>query len=268
VDEAAQALERAVGMGLGSKMFDWQGVVLLAFARFQQGDARGLQRCGDVIGAALSQAPASRRLQRLGRVVTALRPMLHRDFDDVRETLSAAGAEIDAPDFDIEAACNLATLLALLAARDVRVDGSADWIDRIALRHTGSRILTELLACAARAHPPFVERIQAAHAQVGRMAEAALAHALLGHPTQAVKQLLADAEATLSHRLLETARLTVQRHREQVKGADGLEVAIHELRQRMAPLRSPLVESNGRKPGALVLRRSNLGASDLPAAGA
>ena len=267
VDEAAKALERAVGMGVGSKLFDWQSAVLLAFARFQQGDTRGLQRCSDEIDAASARVPSSRRLQRLSQVVTALLLMLHQRVGDVREQLRAASLEIDEPDFDIEAACNLTTLLALLAGRELRIEEAEQWIERIALRHTGSRILTELLARAARAHSPFAERIQAGHAQVGRMAEEALAHALRGQATQAVRQLLADAESTLSFKLLETARMTLLRHRDRVADADGLEAAIGELRQRMAPLRSPLVESNGRKPGALVLRRSRSAAADLPADG-
>lgn len=266
-DEAAKVLERAVGMGAGSKLFDWQGAVLLAFARFQQGDARGLQRCSDEIDAASSRVPSSRRLQRLSQVVTALLLMLHQQVSDSLARVRALSGELDEPDFDIEAACNLTTLLSLLAASDSGIDESEDWIDRIALRHTGSRILAELLARAAQAHPPFAARIQAGHAKVGRMAEAALAHALRGQATQAVRQLLADAEATLSHKLLETARMALQRHRDRVEDADALEAAVDELRERMAPLRSPLVESNGRKPGALVLRRSSVGTSDLPANG-
>jgi CheY-like chemotaxis protein len=268
LDEAAKALERALGMGIGSKMFDWQSAVLLAFVRFDQGDARGLQRCCDEIDAAAARVRSSRRLQRLSQVVTALLLMLQRRTGDSLECLRALSDEVDAPDFDIEAACNLTTLLALLAAHDSAIDGAEDWIDRIALRHTGSRILTELLARAARAHPPFAERIQAGHVKVGRLAEDALAHALRGQATQAVRQLLADAESTLSYKLLETARMTLQRHRDRVTDADELDAAIVDLRQRMAPLRSPLVESNGRKPGALVLRRTSGRAPHLAAGGA
>jgi CheY-like chemotaxis protein len=256
LDDAGRSLERALAIGIGSKLFDWQTAVLLGFARFQQADAHTLQRCSDELERALARAPRSRRLQRFAHVTGALLLIRHRRTAEALERVRAVAAEVDAQDFDIEATGNLVTLLALLAQAGVAVDEAERWLDRMALRHTGSRMLTELLVRAAQPHPPHAERIQAGHAQVGRRAEVALAHALAGAPAQAVAQLLADAEATLSFKLLETARMTLQRYRPQVADAPAFDAAIEVLRKRMAPQRSPLVETNGRKPGALVLRRS------------
>lgn len=262
LDEAGRSLERALTIGVDSKMFDWQTAVLLGFTRFQQADAHTLQRCGDALERALARAPQSRRLRRFAHMTDALLLILHRRNAEALARVRAVASEIDAQDFDIEATGNLVTLLALLAQAGVAVEDAEPWLDRMAHRHTGSRMLTELLVRAAQSHPPYAERIQAGHAQVGRLAESALAHALAGTPAQAVAQLLADAEATLSFKLLETARMTLQRYRPQVAEAPAFDAAIEKLRKRMAPQRSPLVETNGRKPGALVLRRSRAAADD------
>jgi len=256
LDEAARSLERAVAIGAGSKMFDWQGALLLAFARFHQQDGRALQRCSDELAAALARAPGSVRLQRFVQVAQTLLAMQNKRVADALARLRELGRELDAPDFDIEAASNFTTLVALLTAAELELPEAEGWIDRIARRHTGSRILTELLARAAMQHPPFVERIQAGHAHVGRLAEAALAHALAGRPARAVRELLDAAAQTLSFKLLESARLTLARHRARIDEAAALDAEIEALKPRMAPQRAPMVESNGRKPGALVLRRT------------
>jgi CheY-like chemotaxis protein len=268
LDEASQSLERALAIGVGSKMFDWQTAVLLTFARFQQSDGRGVQRCCDELKHALARAPQSPRLQRFSRVADTLLLLMHKRVAEAMAHIGELAAEIDAPGFDIEAAGNLTTVLALLASAGLQTDEAQAWIDRIALRHTGSRILTELLARTTQLHAPYADIVHGAHARVGRMAEAALAHALRGQPALAVRQLLDDARSTLSHKLLETARMVLQRHRQRIDGPAAFEAEIDELRKRMAPPRSPLVETNGRKPGALVLRRTapEIGAAPAPEA--
>ena len=151
------------------------------------------------------------------------------------------------------------TLLSMLAHTGMRIDGAEQWVDRVALRQTGSKILTELLVRAAMTHPPFTERIQAAHAQIGRLAEEAMGFALKGDPSKAVGQLIAAAGSTLNAKLLDTARATLQRYRSRIDDPAGFGRAMDELRKRIAPQRSPLVETNGRKAGALVLRRPSTG---------
>jgi tetratricopeptide (TPR) repeat protein len=268
-DEAARSFERAISIGVNSKLFDWQSALLLGFVRFQQRDARGLQRCCDELDAAFARAPKSMRLQRMTGGAAVLLSILHqRPAEAVERAREIAGGR-DEADFDIEAACNLVSLLALMACTEVRIEDAGAWIDRVALRHTGSRILTELLTRAAAPHPAYAERIQAGHAQVGKLAEQALANALRGQPTAAVRELIDHAAETLSFKLLETARLSLQRYRARIDGADALDAEIEDLRRRMAPQRSPLVDSNGRKPGALVLRRPSAAAvavdGELPA---
>lgn len=259
-DEAARNLERAIASGVGSKMFDWQSALLLGVVRYLQRDSRGLQRCCDELDAALTRAPHSSRLRRLSSCAWTLQLVLYSRHRELLERLRAVGSGIDAPDFDIEAAINLVTMLALVAAAGVHVDEAHDWIDRMAWRHSGARIFTELLTRAAAPYPEYADRINAGHAHVSRLAEQSLAYALRGQPTEAVRMLLEHTRATLNNRLLETARLSLQRHRGRIQDAAELEAEVQALRKKMAPPRSPLVENNGRQPGALVLRRPSAAA--------
>lgn len=254
--EAAKCFDRAVRSGIGSKLFDWHVLVLLAFARFREGDTRGLQRCCDDLDAALAKAQRSHRLARFSRVTHALGAILYERPDEAVEAIRGLASEMDADDFDIEAASDMVSLLAILADSELRLVEAEGWIDRIALRFTGTKILTELLVRSALAHAPFAERLQAGHGQIGRMAEAAMAFALQGQPARSVRQLLDDAKATRNSKLLETARGALQRHRDRIDNADALAAEIANLRRHVALQRSPLVETNGRKAGSLVLRRS------------
>ncbi|GMV46935.1 MAG: hypothetical protein AMXMBFR66_23330 [Pseudomonadota bacterium] len=257
--EAAKCFDRAVRVGMGSKMFDWQTAVLLAFARFHEGDTRGLQRCCDDLGAVLAKAPQSQRLSRLSRTASVLLLLLHQRETEALAMLDGLAAELDAVDFDLEAASNMIGLLSMSAGAGIRVEGAEQWIDRIAQRHTGSKIHTELLVRAAALHPPFAERIQAGHTHIGRLAEAAMAFALKGQPEQAVRQLIVDVEATLNAKLMDTACAALQRYRQRIESAPALTIALEDLRKRIAPQRSPLVDASGRKAGALVLRRAGAG---------
>ncbi len=253
-EEAAKSFERAINIGISSKLFDWQTAVLLAFARFRQQDTRGLQRCADELASIVSRVPKSTRLRRFHRIVQVLLLMLYKRTQDVAAHLQALKEETDAVDFDIESAGNVITLLSLLSEAGWPSDESPAWIDRIARRHTGAKIMTELLVRAALAAPAYADRVRAAHQHMGKQAEQAMAHVLAGQHAAAVQRLVQVAEETLNAKLLETARMTLQRYRPRIDNAADLDARLATLGKKVSSQRSPLVETNGRKPGALVLR--------------
>jgi tetratricopeptide (TPR) repeat protein len=256
-DEAAKCFERAINIGIGSKLFDWQSAVLLAFARFRQQDTRGLQRCADELASIVARVPKSARLRRFHRIVQVLLLMMYRRMQDIAPHLQALHDETDAMDFDIESAGNVITLLSLLSEAGWPSDESPPWIDRIARRHTGAKIMTELLVRSAHASPAFADRVRAAHQHMGRQAEQAMAHVLAGQHRSAVMRLVMVAEETLNAKLLDTARMTLQRYRDRIPDVSSLDERLAVLGKRVSTQRSPLVETNGRKPGGLVLRRAS-----------
>jgi predicted Zn-dependent protease len=255
-EESAKMLERAAAIGISSKMFDFQSLVLLAFSRFHQRDGKGLQRCLDNLQHALDKTPQSRRLQRFASVVKVFNLMLHKQVAAVVAEVRQLFGDLHEPGLDIEAACNLLALLSQLTAGELRLDGADGWVDSLGLRFASSKGLTELLAGAAASHPLFANRIRDAHARIGAMAEQAITHTLQGNHRAAVQSLIAHAERTLNAKLIDMARMTLQRHGSKVEDAQALSAKADSLRERYAAGVSAamLGQASGRQPGALNLR--------------
>jgi tetratricopeptide (TPR) repeat protein len=255
-EESAKMLERAAAIGISSKMFDFQSLVLLAFSRFHQRDGKGLQRCLDKLQHALDKTPQSRRLQRFASVVKVFNLMLHKQVAAVVAEVRQLFGDLHEPGLDIEAACNLLALLSQLTAGELRLDGADGWVDSLGLRFASSKGLTELLAGAAASHPLFANRIRDAHARIGAMAEQAITHTLQGNHRAAVQSLIAHAERTLNAKLIDMARMTLQRHGSKVEDAQALSAKADSLRERYATGVSAamLGQASGRQPGALNLR--------------
>lgn len=254
-EEAAKLLERAAATGISSKMFDCQSLVLLAFTRFHQRDGKGLQRCRDNLAHALEKAPQSRRLQRFAAVVEVFQLMLQKQVAAVVAAVKELVRELREPSLDVEAACNLLSLLAELTAAELRLDGADDWVEALALRFASAKGLAELLARTASSHPPHAQRVRDAHHRINEMAEQAVSHSLAGQHRAAVQTLIAHGERTLNGKLIEMARMTLQRHQEHIDDAAPLQQQVEALRQRFGGNAMPALGQTGaRAAGALNLR--------------
>jgi tetratricopeptide (TPR) repeat protein len=255
-EESAKALERASQLGISSKMFDYQSLVLLAFARFHQKDGKGLQRCLDNLQRALDKAAESRRLARFVHIVRALSQMQARQVAAVVAEVRDLAGDLKAPDFDIEAACNMLALVSQLTAAELRLAEAESWIDAIGLRFCSAKGLSELLARSASAHAPFAERVRQCHTQVHEIAEQCMAHTLNGDAGTTVRQLIAQGQRTGNAKLIDMARMTLQRHQARIDDAAELEPRVQELRLRFAgAMRAvPLGQDSARQPGGMALR--------------
>jgi len=255
-EEAKKALERAMLLGISSKMFDYQTIVLLAVTRFVDRDSKGLHRCLANITHALEKAPRSARLRRFTRIVTVFQWMLQRQVAQVVSEVRAMAAEIKESDFDFEAAANMVAMLAHITAAELQLDAAEGWIDMLALRFCTTRSLSELLARTATVHEPFATRIREKHNAVTELAEQAMSHSLAGEPRAAAKSLLSAGARTMNSKLIDMARMVLQRHAEKIADADDLMGMADELKQRYAagsPV-APLAGDSGRQSGGLVLR--------------
>jgi tetratricopeptide (TPR) repeat protein len=253
--EARRALERAASIGITSKMFDHQSMVLLAFARFRDRDGKGLQRCADNLRHVLERNSESRRLRRFTSLVDVLCLMINRQMARVLEELRGMARDIGQPDYDVEAALNMVSLLSELGAAELRLEESGDWIETLAMRFSVSKSLTELLASAAKVHPPFAEKVRAAHAKITALAESAMNHSLNGEPRAAAKALLAHGAKTQNTKLIDMARMVLQRHAEKIADGKDLLAMADELMARLSSAAAPSFSSNGnRQAGGLALR--------------
>jgi CheY-like chemotaxis protein len=256
--EAARALERAAVLGQNSRSFDFQSLVLLAFARFHAKDSKGLTRCATDLAAALEKAPQSARLARFGAVVQTLRLMQQSQVGAVVAEVKRMAREIGATAFDVEAACNLLALFAQLTAAELNLPDVDGWVDAIALRFCTSRGVSELLGQTASRHPPFRERVRHCQHQVNERVAACMNHTLEGQPQLAVTSLLAEAERSRNLKFIDTARGVLQRYAGKIDDAAALDERVTREREQLAPsARLPAMgHANGRPSGGLSMARN------------
>ncbi|TSE18834.1 Chemotaxis protein CheY [Tepidimonas alkaliphilus] len=259
---AEQLLARSAQLGLDSKMFDAQTLVLLGFMHLETGQRKGLQRCLDDALRVLERQPHSRRLQRLAQTLEIANLLQEAQVARVLERLRAMMATILDEDFDFEAACNLATLLAHTAARAIQMEEVEERLTVLGRRFCSTKALTALLAQAAAVHPPYAERLSALHHEVLSLVEQAMRQVLAGQPRAAVLELLAHAEATCNTRIIESAWGTLKRYEARIDDAAELAQRIQALRARYPAWasRAALGDKGGRPPGGVSLRTMEAGA--------
>jgi predicted Zn-dependent protease len=254
-ENAEKLLDKTVRIGLDSKMFDAQTLVMLAFARLASADRRGLQRCLDDLLRLLERDEGSLRLPRLVAIVQALNLIQQHQFAQSVDTVREMTRAVREVSFDFEAAGNLIALMAQLSAKAIQLHELESTIDVIGLRFCSNRSLTELLAASAAAYPPYADRLRAAQAQVLEFAETAMALSLKGDPTHAVKNLILHGRETLNPRLVDNAYQLLQKHSARVSAASELMETVRELKTRCGSIvnRGAPGEQK-RQAGGLVLR--------------
>jgi len=264
---AEQVLDRTARLGLDSKMFDCQTLVLLAFSRFESGDRKGLQRCRDDFARLMERNPDNARQQRLSGIVDALQLLEAGQFAQALASVRSQCQRIKDPDFDFESASNLLALLAQLANKAIQLDEVGAMVTTLSLRFAGTRALSELLAGAAGTHPPYADLVRAAHGNILKLAETAMTLSLQGDPQAAVIDLVRHGQETLSGKLIETAYLVLHRYADKIKNATELNALVHDLRLRYGTqiTRAALGEPK-RQAGGLTLRTGGKNPKATPAA--
>lgn len=251
--EGVALLDRAARLGVDSKLFDPQALVLLALARFDNNDTRGLQRCVDQLARTAERSFEPERPRRLHEVAAAINNLHNKLSAAALDTTVRLMGEVLAPGFDTESACNLITLMVRLAQRGTAPAGADTAIGAIALRFGTSRAMSELLACASKGHEAWAETLRQGHARVLHLSEQAMRLSLKGDPAGTVEQLLADAERTRNAKLIESAHQVLQRHAERIATREALQQRVDTMRQsyRARPLR--LGDHAGVTPGGVAL---------------
>ncbi|MDD0810416.1 response regulator [Curvibacter sp. RS43] len=266
-EAATKALSRAAILGMDSKLFDFQSIVLLAFAYFADTDRKGLERCGTDLARVLERHGDSARLQRFARVVLTLQQIQQRQFAKAVELVKQMAGETQLTDFDFEAACNLAGLLAVLAHTSIDLPEGASWLRQLGMRYANTRGLSELMANACQLHPPYADSVRDCLVQINGMAERAMGMSLSGDPTSAVRSLLLHSEETLNVKLLDMSQQVLLRHQARIHEPETLQTSIDHLRQRcgQAPARAVLGQDSERQPGGVTLRVRNRAAAQARA---
>lgn len=253
---AEESLSRAVRLGLDSKMFDAQSLVLLGLMRFFAGDRKGLLRCLDDATNIAERTTASLRLQRLVEVLRILLLLLEHQIGSALHQVRLLMATIRREDFDFEAACNLLTLVSILGQRAIQLDEVEEQIRTLGRRFCTSKAISELLAKAAQPHQPYAEIVLGIHSQVLHTIERAMRNTLAGNPRNAVLELLQAAEETLNAKTIESAWGVLKRYENRIEDAATLAAQIQDLRTRyMTQANKPVLgDKSLRQSGGISLR--------------
>ncbi|WKB53400.1 response regulator [Eleftheria terrae] len=230
--EATEALQKASRLGLQSKVFDLQGLVLLGTLQFDAADARGLARSRESMSQAREGAPHSARLRRFEAVLEVFGQLLQRRVADAVASVRRLLDEVTAPDFEFEAACNLLMVLSRLDLQEVRLEDLPHHVDILGRRFAVSRTTAELLGRAVHKRPELQPLLQAAYTAISGAAEEAVSHTLEGSPRQAVQVLLAHAQRTLNAKLIDLAGHTIERHRHEIEEVEPLAAEVQALHDR------------------------------------
>ena len=258
-ETATKVLARAAILGIDSKLFDFQSLVLLTFSYFAENDRKGIERCMADFGRILERHQGSARVQRFSEVARTLQLIQQRQFSQAVESVRSMAREITASSFDFEAACNLGSLLAVLAVTSIDLAEGEGWVRALGMRYANTRGLTELLSNACNLHTPYGDLVRECLVHINKTAEAAIAQSLHGDPTGAVHHLLAEAERTLNSKLVDMSQQVLLRHRARMGSPEPLQEAIDALRARVGttPARAILGQDSERHPGGVAIRSRN-----------
>ncbi len=253
---AASVLSRAAILGIDSKLFDFQALVLLAFSYFSDKDRKGIERCVADFGRILERHQDSPRIQRFASIAQTLLLIQQRQFSAAVAAVRDMAREIDEASFDFEAACNLASLLAVLAATSIDLADGEKWVRSLGMRYANTRGLTELMANACNVYPAYSDMVRECLPQINQSAEKAMAQSLAGDAEGAVRKLLQLAESSLNSKLADMAQQVLLRHRERIADAQALQDSVQAVRTRCgnAPTRAVLGQDGERRPGGVVIR--------------
>ena len=242
-EPAMHALDRACVIGIASKMFDDNALVLLALLQFDARDGRGLQRTHDHLGRRMARQPGCTRLQRFDGVVQTVRLMHDKKVADGLRRLRELTDEVDGSAMDMEAACHVIALWSRLHAQEIQLDEMPAQVGRVAERFCISRAASEVLIGSVQDAEPAASIVRRAYGSISQTAEKAMELTLRGAPAEAVRLLLAQGARTRNAKLIELAGLMIQRHRERIDDEVSLTTQVQDLARHYCCKGVPLVGS-------------------------
>ncbi|WP_171020251.1 response regulator [Hydrogenophaga sp. 2FB] len=243
-DEAREDLLKAAHRAGKSRLFDLQSIMVLAITSLRAKKFGDLQWCLKLVDNMEGAQGLSPRFERIQKMVLALVSFTERREAEGWKLLRSIMAQCTQPDFDFEAACNLLTILATLHELKFSHPEAEDLIVGLGMRFCGTNGATEMLTRATAVHEPYGHMLKDAHSRVLKLAQEAMKLSIAGNPTGAVTAMLDDGERLKNFKLIESAHLMMERHRDRIVNAEVLSQRISEVRA-SAALR-------GSKPGPSV----------------
>jgi DNA-binding response OmpR family regulator len=253
---ALKMLERSVGLGVQSKLFDALTLSMIAMLRYDAADAQGVASSLSQIGRYRERYPESRRLMRLEQSTGVLAAWIGGAIPDGMATLREMSARVRDDGFDLEGANLLLGLWSRAPLSHFEPTEYEDVLDKLAMRFCTSKAIAEVLAAAAKRSETATVVLQRCQTRITSIAEKAMDHALRGQPGAAMQQLLRAGQETLNAKLLEMCVLLTRRHGHSAPEAESIAASAAALLKRCC---SPMthiagIQRTGRSPGGMQLR--------------
>ncbi len=259
--EALKLLERSLGLGVQSKLFDALTLLLIAVLRHDAGDRAGVASMRQQLTRYRERFPQSRRLARFVQAADTLVLAVNGKAEQSLASLQALSRQAGDDDFDLEAA-NIVLLLWARQARDRSGQATHEAVvEQLGMRFCTSKAITEVLLASARREEPATSLIKRCQAQVAALSEQAMDLSLRGDYAQAVELLLEHGQRRLNAKWLEVAGLIARRNRDQWPGADAYAERAAQLLARSCAAVNHIagIQRSGRSPGGLQLRGKEAG---------
>ena len=255
-EPALKVLERSVGLGVQSRLFDALTLTLIAMLRFDAADAPGVSSMRAQLARYRERHPRAQRLKRMDLAVSVLVSLLGNAQQSALVELRELSNQVGENAFDLEAANLLLSLWARVPAALADVGEHEAVVEHIGMRFCSSKAIGEVLAASARRNEPALGILQGCQARITAVAEEAIELSLRGDPAAAVQMLMQAGEQSLNVKLLEMTCALARRHASALPDGAKLAARAAELMNRCCLPVSHIagIQRTGRAPGGLQLR--------------
>ncbi len=267
---ALKMLERSVGLGVQSKLFDALTLTMIAMLRFDNADSNGLNSSLSALARYREKYPTSQRLIRLEMAAKILATWLGGAMADGMAELRQFSSQVREDRFDLEGANLLLGLWARAPLSHYEPTEYEDVLDKLAMRFCTSKAIAEVLAASARRSEAAQTVFNRCQTRITGIAEQAMDQALRGNPAIAVKLLLDAGEETYNAKLLEMSVLLSRRHAHAVPDAEKMAARAGALLKRCCSSMTHIagIQRTARSPGGLQLRGRSAPKPEAPSTAA
>ena len=257
-EDAKRPLERAAALGAGSKMFDQQSLVLLAFVRYDAKDSKGIRRCLSTMEHTLGKKPDDSRIRRQVEIIKILAMLSDKHTEAAKSEMFTLGKQLEESDLDVEGACNILSMLARMPSETARGARAKEWVEALTWRFSGNKAAGQLLIAASDKLMEQHDQVLAVMAQAQAAVQNALTYALAGERRHTVVELINLAKKWRNAKWAEMAGHALDRHKAHIADADAdaLAAMVKDLKAEFTgqPSKLPLGNEDGRQSGGLSLR--------------
>jgi CheY-like chemotaxis protein len=208
---ALPLLERTCRIGARSRLFNPLSWVLVALARLDAKDSKGVAAAQQSLVAWVQRHGATPATDYFTRVMQVLLTLARQDAAEATAQTRELSLLVDNDEFDLEAANVLMSLWARIKDESWAYSQRVGIAQSMGLRLGASKAVTELMCAAAGPQEPVTAALRQAQNSITQYSQRCVQRSMTNDVVGAVTQLLEHAETTRNSKLFELAGLTLKR---------------------------------------------------------